>query len=83
MKNYIYLNILAEGQAEREFAQNTLGVYFEPFGIVVDSRCVLTSRNKKTTAKKGTQPHPDRIKAMMLDELGHRMVLADKNTAKV
>ncbi len=44
MKEYVYLNILAEGQAEREFAQNTLGTYFEPFGLLVDSRCVLTSR---------------------------------------
>ena len=44
--NYINLNILAEGQAEREFAQNTLGVYFEPLGILVDSRCVMTSRKK-------------------------------------
>jgi len=46
MKEYIYLNVLAEGQAEREFTQNTLGVYFEPFGIVVDSRCVITSRKR-------------------------------------
>jgi len=40
------LNVLAEGQAEREFAQSTLGSYFEPLGIVVDSRCVVTSRKK-------------------------------------
>jgi Domain of unknown function (DUF4276) len=46
MTKYIYLNILAEGQAEREFAQNTLGMYFEPFGIIVDSRCILTSKRK-------------------------------------
>lgn len=46
MKEYIYLNVLAEGQAEREFAQNTLGPYFEKLGIVVDSRCVITSRKK-------------------------------------
>lgn len=46
MKKYNYLNILAEGQAEREFAQNTLGKYFEPFGILVESRCVITSRKK-------------------------------------
>ncbi len=46
MKKYVNLNILAEGQAEREFAQHTLGSYFEPLGILVDSRCVLTSRKK-------------------------------------
>lgn len=46
MKKYTYLNILGEGHAEREFVQNTLGSYFEPLGIVVDSRCVLTSRKK-------------------------------------
>lgn len=46
MKKYVNLNILAEGQAEREFAQNTLGSYFEPLGILVDSRCVITSRKK-------------------------------------
>lgn len=45
MKKYI-LNILAEGHAEREFSRNTLGEYFEPFGILVDSRCVVTSRKK-------------------------------------
>ncbi|MEZ4773913.1 MAG: DUF4276 family protein [Bacteroidia bacterium] len=50
MKDYIYLNILAEGQAEREFAQHTLFPYFEPMGIIVDSRCVITSRKKN---KKG------------------------------
>ncbi len=50
MKNYHYLNILAEGQTEMEFAKSTLAKYFEPFGIVVDSRCVVTSRKKN---KKG------------------------------
>jgi hypothetical protein len=46
MKNYVYLNILAEGQTEREFALKTLYLYFERFGIIVDSRCILTSKNK-------------------------------------
>ena len=46
MSAYQSLNILAEGQAEREFAQHTLGTYFEPFGIQVNSRCILTSRKK-------------------------------------
>lgn len=45
MKKHVHINVLAEGHAEREFARNTLGPYFEPFGISVDSRCVLTSRN--------------------------------------
>ena len=46
----MYLNVLAEGQAEREFAQHTLAPHFEPHGILVDSRCVVTSRKKN---KKG------------------------------
>jgi len=46
MKEYIYLNVLAEGQTERSFAQDTLGLYLEKFNIVVDSRCVMTSRQK-------------------------------------
>jgi hypothetical protein len=46
MKKYLYVNVLAEGQAEREFAQRTLGPYFESFGIIIDSRCVLTSKKK-------------------------------------
>lgn len=50
MKKYIPLNVVAEGQAEREFAQSSLGAYFEPQGIIVDSRCVMTSRKKR---KKG------------------------------
>lgn len=59
MKKYLYLNILAEGQAEREFAQKTLGPYFEPFGIVADSRCVLTSRKKN---KKGGLENYQQVK---------------------
>ena len=50
MKTYTALNVLAEGQAERAFAQNALGPYFEPSGILVGSRCVITSRKK---SKKG------------------------------
>ncbi len=46
MSNYTYLNVLAEGQAEREFAQKTLGLHLEPLGILVDSRCVTTSRKQ-------------------------------------
>lgn len=46
MKKYIRLNIIAEGQTEMEFAKNTLSVHFEPFGIMVDSRCVITSKTK-------------------------------------
>lgn len=46
MKQDVYLNILAEGQAERTFAQDTLAPYFEPIGIKIDSRCVITSRKK-------------------------------------
>lgn len=45
MRDYV-LNVLAEGQAEREFTENTLGAYFRPLGIQVYSRCVVTSRKK-------------------------------------
>jgi Domain of unknown function (DUF4276) len=46
MREYQYLNILAEGKAELEFAKRALASYFEPFNIVVDSRCITTSRKK-------------------------------------
>jgi hypothetical protein len=49
MKNYIRLNVTAEGQTEMEFAKNILSEYFEGFGIIVDSRCVMTSKNKHKT----------------------------------
>jgi uncharacterized protein (DUF2164 family) len=50
MNTYRYLNILAEGQAEREFAQQTLNPYFLNQGIIVDARCAVTSKKKN---KKG------------------------------
>ncbi len=59
MKNYTALNVLAEGQAERAFVQNVLGPYFEPSGILVDSRCVITSRKK---SKKGGMSSYNRTK---------------------
>lgn len=46
MKQIIPINIVAEGQAERTFAQDTLGPYFASFGIIVHSRCIMTSRKK-------------------------------------
>jgi hypothetical protein len=46
MSDYIYLHVLAEGQAEREFAQKTLAPYFPSAKIMVDSRCVPTSKKK-------------------------------------
>jgi Domain of unknown function (DUF4276) len=44
MREYKFLNIVAEGQAELAFAKDTLTKYFEPLGIVIDSRCITTSR---------------------------------------
>jgi Domain of unknown function (DUF4276) len=46
MSNYIHLNVLAEGHAERTFVQKTLAAYFLQLGITIDSRCVMTSREK-------------------------------------
>lgn len=43
---YLRFNITAEGQTEMEFAKKTLNAYFIPQGILVDSRCVRTSKNK-------------------------------------
>jgi hypothetical protein len=42
--NYTYVNVLAEGHAEREFVGDTLFKYFQPSGLILDSRCVMTSR---------------------------------------
>jgi hypothetical protein len=50
---YTRLNITAEGQTEMEFAKNTLALYFEPFGVVVQTRCVMTSKNKHRTYRGG------------------------------
>ncbi len=43
---YSRINITAEGQTEMEFAQKTLNNYFVNKGILIDSRCVRTSKNK-------------------------------------
>lgn len=49
----IRLNITAEGQCEMEFAKNALYNYFEPQGILIESRCVMTSRTKHKTYRGG------------------------------
>ncbi len=50
---YIRLNITAEGQTEREFTKNTLSHYFNTFGVIVESRCVMTSKNRHKTYRGG------------------------------
>lgn len=50
---YVRLNITAEGQTEMEFAKNTLSQYFETFGVIVQARCVMTSKNKSKTYRGG------------------------------
>lgn len=50
---YIRLNITTEGQTEMEFARKTLSTHFIKFGIIVDSRCVMTSKNKYKTYRGG------------------------------
>jgi Domain of unknown function (DUF4276) len=53
MTQYTRLNIIAEGQTEREFAKETLSRYFESFGVLIDARCVMTSKNKHRTYRGG------------------------------
>ncbi len=45
--NYIHLLVTAEGPTEQIFAEECLGEYLLPFGVIVRSRSVLTSRDKK------------------------------------
>lgn len=50
---YIRVNITAEGQTEMEFAKNTLAPYLEPFGITLQVRCVMTSKQRHKTYRGG------------------------------
>lgn len=50
---YTRLNIIAEGQSEREFAQKSLSEHLLPFGVVVQSRCVMTSKTRHKTYRGG------------------------------
>ncbi len=43
----IRVNVVAEGQSEMIFAKKLLNIYFGG-KVIVDSRCVLTSRDQKT-----------------------------------
>lgn len=47
------INIVAEGQSEREFAQQSLSEHLLPFGVVVQSRCVMTSKTWYKTYRGG------------------------------
>ena len=43
----IRINVVAEGQSEMIFAKRLLNDYFKG-DLIVDSRCVLTSKEQKT-----------------------------------
>jgi Domain of unknown function (DUF4276) len=43
---YVRLNITTEGQSEMEFAKKYLAQHLISFGIIVDARPVMTSKNK-------------------------------------
>lgn len=47
----IRLHIIAEGQAELNFAKKMLAPYLAVFNIFVDARAVMTSRNRYTSHK--------------------------------
>lgn len=47
----IRLHIIAEGQAELNFARKVLAPHLAAFNIVVDARAVMTSRNRHTSHK--------------------------------
>jgi Domain of unknown function (DUF4276) len=50
---YKRLNITAEGQTEMKFAKDTLSKYFVNFGLTVNSRPVMTSKDKNRTFRGG------------------------------
>ena len=45
----IRLHITAEGQTEQTFAKRILTPHLARFDIVVDARCVLTGKDKRST----------------------------------
>jgi len=47
----IWLHIIAEGQTEQNFAKRILMPHLANFNIFVDARCVLTSKDKRTSKK--------------------------------
>jgi hypothetical protein len=53
MSAHIRLNIVAEGQTEMTFAKKYLAQHFSAFNISVDSRCVMTSKDKYKTYRGG------------------------------
>lgn len=46
--SYIRLHIVSEGPTERLFAEKVLSEYYAPSNIIIDSRSILTSKDKKT-----------------------------------
>ena len=47
----IWLHIIAEGQTEQNFAKRILMPHLANFNVFVDARCVLTSKDKRTSKK--------------------------------
>ena len=47
--NYIRLLVTAEGPTEQKFARKVLADYLIQFGVLVSSRSVLTSRDKRAS----------------------------------
>ncbi|MCL2124304.1 MAG: DUF4276 family protein [Desulfovibrionaceae bacterium] len=47
----IRLHIITEGPTEKSFANNVLKPYLANFSVFVDSRCILTSKDKRTSKK--------------------------------
>ena len=45
----IYLHITAEGQTEQNFARRILTPHLAKLNVFVDARCVLTSKDKRTS----------------------------------
>lgn len=47
MSNFLRLNVTAEGQAEEKFVKDALAPYLGVYNISTDTRCVLTSKDRR------------------------------------
>lgn len=56
----IRLHIVAEGQTEETFANNTLIEHFAGFGVFADVRCVETSRTRRRVHRGGLREYAKR-----------------------
>ncbi|TAF98159.1 MAG: DUF4276 family protein [Cytophagia bacterium] len=63
---YVRLNITTEGPSEMEFAKKYLAEYLAPFGVIVDARSVMTSKNRFKKYRGGLSSY-ERVKNDVLN----------------